>query len=126
MAFYTKAPELWLLYAVSTYQIIGQFVTTMQEWHAKMQANKTFPNFLVYIQNKYTKQVKCNRCHCQGGLVNVLQAQSEQQIKNMMNMFEKLLTSMQPSGAMSIAAVPPIAPTNFPPCKECPRCNKKH
>jgi hypothetical protein len=26
-----------------------------------MPANKTFPNFRVYIQNKYTKQVKRNR-----------------------------------------------------------------
>jgi hypothetical protein len=56
-----KQPELRLLYAVSTYQISGQFDAAMQEWHAKTLANKTFPNFRVYIQNKYTKQVKCNR-----------------------------------------------------------------
>jgi hypothetical protein len=33
----------------------------MQKWHAKVLANKTFPNFRVYIQNEYTKQVKRNR-----------------------------------------------------------------
>jgi hypothetical protein len=56
-----KQPELCLLYAVLTYQISGQFNAAMQEWHANMLANKTFPNFRVYIQNKYTKQVKRNR-----------------------------------------------------------------
>jgi hypothetical protein len=56
-----KQLELHLLYAVSTYQISGQFDAAMREWHAKMPANKTFPNFRVYIQNEYTKQVKCNR-----------------------------------------------------------------
>ncbi len=56
-----KQPELRLSYAVSTYQISGQFNAAMQEWHAKMLAKKTFPNFRVYIQNKYTKQVKRNR-----------------------------------------------------------------
>ncbi len=56
-----KQPELGLLYAVSTYQISGQFDAAMQEWHAKTLANKTFPNFCVYIQNEYTKQVKRNR-----------------------------------------------------------------
>ncbi len=59
--FIPKQPELRLLYAVSTYQISGQFDAAMQEWHAKMLANKTFPNFCVYIQNEYTKQVKRNR-----------------------------------------------------------------
>jgi hypothetical protein len=56
-----KQPELCLLYAVSTYQISGQFDAAMQEWHAKTLANKTFPNFCVYIQNEYTKQIKHNR-----------------------------------------------------------------
>jgi hypothetical protein len=45
-----KQPELRLSYAVSTYQISGQFDAAMQEWHAKTLANKTFPNFRVYIQ----------------------------------------------------------------------------
>ncbi len=44
-----KQPELCLLFAVSTYQISGQFDAAMWEWHAKMLANKTFPNFRVYI-----------------------------------------------------------------------------
>ncbi len=56
-----KQPELRLLYAMSIYQISGQFDAAMQEWHAKTPANKTFLNFRVYIQNKYTKQVKHNR-----------------------------------------------------------------
>jgi hypothetical protein len=56
-----KQPELRLSYAVSTYQISGQFDAAMREWQAKTPANKTFPNFRVYIQNEYTKQVKCNR-----------------------------------------------------------------
>jgi len=56
-----KQPELRLLYAVSTYQTSGQFDTAMREWHAKVAADKTFPKFRVYIQNKYTKQVKRNR-----------------------------------------------------------------
>jgi hypothetical protein len=56
-----KQPELRLLYAVSTYQISGQFDAAMREWHVKAAADKTFPRFCVYIQNKYTKQVKRNR-----------------------------------------------------------------
>ncbi len=148
-----KQPELRLLYAVSTYQISGQFDAAMQEWHAKTLADKTFPNFRVYIQNKYTKQVKRNRsttgsvgkgiankatevpeqkfldAKTQAMVIaevaNVLQAQNEQQMKNMMSMFEKLLTSMQ-SSAMPVAFVPPKTPTNCQPCMGCPHCNKKH
>ena len=56
-----KQPELRLSYAVSTYQISGQFDAAMREWHAKTAADKTFPRFRVYIQNEYTKQVKRNR-----------------------------------------------------------------
>jgi hypothetical protein len=56
-----KQPELLLSYAVSTYQVSGQFDAAMREWHAKPTADKTFPNFRVYIQNEYTKQVKRNR-----------------------------------------------------------------
>jgi hypothetical protein len=110
-----KQPELRLLYTVSTYQISGQFDAAMQEWHAKTLANKTFPNFCVYIKNKYTKQVKCNRSTARSvgkgiankatevpepnnldaeaqamviaEVANVLQAQNEQQMKNMMSMF---------------------------------------
>jgi hypothetical protein len=51
-----KQPELRLSYAVSTYQISGQFDAAMQEWHTKTPANKTFPNFRVYIQNEYTNR----------------------------------------------------------------------
>ncbi len=115
-----KQPELRLSYAASTYQISGQFNAAMQEWHAKMLANKTFPNFRVYIQNEYTKQVKRNRstagsvgkgiankatevpeqkfsdAKAQAMVIaevaNVLQAQNKQQMKNMMSMFKKLLT----------------------------------
>ncbi len=148
-----KQPELRLSYTVSTYQISGQFDAAMQERHAKTLANKTFPNSRVYIQNKYTKQVKRNRltagfvgkgiankatevpeqifldAKAQAMVIaevaNVLQAQSEQQMKNMMSMFEKLLTSMQSSG-MPVTVVPPKTPTNRQPRMGCPHCNKKH
>jgi hypothetical protein len=134
-----KQPELRLSYAVSTYQISAQFDAVMREWHAKMPANKTFPNFRVYIQNEYTKQVKRNRSIAGSvgkgiankatevpeqkfldakaqamviaNVANVLQAQNEQQMKNMMSMYKKLLTSMQ-SSAMPVAVVPPKTPTN--------------
>jgi hypothetical protein len=56
-----KQPELRLLYAVSTYQTSGQFDAAMREWHAKLSANKTFPNFCVYIQTEFTTMVKRNR-----------------------------------------------------------------
>jgi hypothetical protein len=77
----------------------------------------------VYIQNEYTKQGKRNRLTARSvgkgiankamevpeqkfldaeaqamvitEVANVLQAQNEQQMKNMMSMFKKLLTSMQ-------------------------------
>jgi hypothetical protein len=58
-------------------------------------------------------------------VANVLQAQNEQQMKNMMSMFEKLLTSMQSSGT-PVAVVPPKTPTNCQPRMGCPHCNKKH
>ena len=54
-------PELRLLYAVSTYQISRQFDAAMQEWHARLATKKCFPKYCVYIQNKYTKEVKRNR-----------------------------------------------------------------
>ncbi len=54
-----KQLELRLSYAVLTYQTSGQFDAAMRKWHAKLPVNKTFPNFRVYIQNKYgqTEQV---------------------------------------------------------------------
>jgi hypothetical protein len=104
-----------------------------------MLTNKTFPNFRVYIQNKYTKQVKHNRltagsvgkgiankatevpeqkfldAKAQAMVIaevaNVLQAQNEQQMKNMMSMFKKLLTSMQSSGTI---VKPKIKPSMTP------------
>jgi len=54
-------PDLRLSYAVSTYQISRQFDAAMREWHARLLTNKSFSKFRVYIQNKYTKQVKWNR-----------------------------------------------------------------
>ncbi len=118
-----------------------------------MLANKTFPNFCVYIQNEYTKQVKRNRLTAGSirkgiankatempeqkfldakaqvmviaKVANVLQAQNKQQMKNMMSMFEKLLTSMQ-SSAMPVAVVLLEPPTNCQPRMGCPHCNKKH
>jgi hypothetical protein len=56
-----KQPELRLLYAISTYQTFGQFDAAMQEWHTKFLVDKTFPNFRMYIQTKYTKMIKWNR-----------------------------------------------------------------
>ncbi len=44
-----KQPELRLSYAVSTYQISGQFDAAMREWHAKPTTDKTSPTFRVYI-----------------------------------------------------------------------------
>ncbi len=136
-----KQPELRLLYTVSTYQISGQFNAAKREWHAKMPANKTFTNFRVYIQNKYTKQVKHNRSTAGSigkgiankatevpeqkfldtkaqamviaRVANVLQAQNEQQMKNMMSMFKKLLTSIQ-SSATPVTVVPPKTPNKLP------------
>ena len=126
-----KQPELRLSYAVSTYQTSGQFDAAMREWHAKLAADKTFPKFRVYIQNEYTKQVKRNRstagsvgkgiankameeklsdAEAQAMVItevaNVLQAQHAEQMKNMMAMFEKRLTSM-PAPVMPAAVAPP-------------------
>ncbi len=89
----------------------------MREWHAKLSTNKTFPNFRVYIQNEYTKMIKWNRstagavgkgiankateekfsdAEAQAMVIaevgNVLQAQNAEQMKNMMSMFENLLS----------------------------------
>jgi len=136
--------ELHLSYAVSTYQTSGQFDTAMREWHAKVAADKTFPKFRVYIQNEYTKQVKRNRStagsigkgiankamedkfsddEAQAMVIaevaNVLQAQTVEQMKNMMAMFEKLISSM-PTTVTPTAVVPPK--TLCQPRNECPHC----
>jgi hypothetical protein len=58
-------------------------------------------------------------------VANVLQTQNKQQMKNMMSMFKKLLTSLQ-SSATPVAIVPPKTPTNCQPCMGFPHCNKKH
>jgi hypothetical protein len=130
-----KQPELRLSYAVSTYQISSQFDAAMREWHAKAAADKTFPRFRVYIQNKYTKQVKRNRSTAGSvkkgiankateeifsdaeaqvmviaEVANVLQAQNAEQMKNMMAMFEKLISSMPTT--VTPATVPPKHPVN--------------
>ncbi len=143
-----KQPELRLSYAVSTYQTSGQFDAAMRKWHAKLLADKTFPNFQVYIQIEFTKMVKRNRstdgsvgkgiankatedkisnAEAQAMVIaevaNVLQAQNAEQMKNMMAMFEKLLAS-----ASAQAHVTPPNPPKTPcqPRTECPHCNKKH
>ncbi len=145
-----KQPELRLSYAVSTYQISGQFDAAMRKWHAKPTTDKTSPNFRVYIQNEYTKQVKRNRstagsvgkgianaaaedklsdAEAQALVIaevaNVLKEQNDQQMKTMMGMFEKILTSMQSAGTNTVN-VPAKAPSNCPPRTECLHCNKKH
>jgi len=128
-----KQPKLHLSYAVSTYQTSGQFDAAMREWHAKVAADKTFPKFSVYIQNEYTKQVKRNRsaagsagkgiankateekfsdAEAQAMIIaevaNVLQAQNAEQMKNMMAMFEKLISSM-PNPPINPATSAPTA-----------------
>jgi len=143
----SKQPELRLSYAVSTYQTSGQFDAAMHEWHAKLSANKTFPNFHVYIQMEITKMVKRNRSTAGSmgkgivnkateeklsdakaqamviaEVVNVLQAQNAEQMKNMMTMFEKLLAAQAPAAPLVVN--PPKASRQ--PRKECPHCSKKH
>jgi hypothetical protein len=127
-----KQPELRLLYVVSTYQTSVQFDAAMREWHAKLSADKTFPNFRVYIQIEFTKMVKQNRStagsvgkgiankatedkisdtEAQAMLIaevaNVLQAQNAEQMKNMMAMFEKLLAS----ASAQAPVMPSVQPT---------------
>mgnify|MGYP006143926759 CR=1 FL=1 len=144
-----KQPELRLSYAVSTYQTSGQFDAAMREWHAKLSANKTFPNFRVYIQTEFTKMVKRNRSTAGSvgkgiankemeekfsdaeaqvmviaEVANVLQAQNAEQMKQMMTMFEKLLASAQVQPAAPPISNTPKTPRQ--PRKECPHCSKKH
>ena len=145
-----KQAELRLSYAVSTYQTSGQFDAAMREWHAKLSADKTFSNFRVYIQTEYTKMVKWNRSTAGSvgkGIVNevtenklsdaeaqamviaevanVLQAQNAEQMKNMMAMFEKLLTAQAP--IVPVVDNPPKTPKRpRQPRAECPHCSKKH
>ena len=122
----------------------------MREWHAKLSADKTFPNFRVYIQIEFTKMVKRNRSTARSvgkgiankatedkisdaeaqamviaEVANVLQAQNAEQMKNMMAMFEKLLAS---ASAQAPVTPPVVNPPKTPrqPCTECPHCNKKH
>ncbi len=57
---------------------------------------------------------------------NALKEQNDQQMKTMMSMFKKILTSMHPAGTMLTATIPPKAPSNCTPRTECPHCNKKH
>ena len=145
-----KQAELRLSYAVSTYQTSGQFDAAMREWHARLSADKTFSNFRVYIQTEYTKMVKRNRstagsvgkgianvvtenklsdAEAQAMVIaevaNVLQAQNAEQMKNMMAMFEKLLSAQAP--IVPIVDNPPKTPkTPRQPRAECPHCSKKH
>ena len=56
-------------------------------------------------------------------VVNVLQAQNVEQMKNMMAMFEELFALVQAPTAPVVVA-PPKTPRQ--PCKDCPHCGKKH
>ena len=143
-----KQPELRLSYAVSTYQTSGQFDAAMRKWHAKLTADKTFSNFRMYIQNEFTKMVKQNRstagsvgkgiankatdeifsdAEAQAMVIaevaNVLQAQNAEQMKHMMAMFEKLISSIPTT--ITPAAVNSTKKTRQP-RTECPHCSKKH
>ena len=142
-----KQHELRLSYAVLTYQTSGQFDAAMQELHVKLLVDKTFSNFCVYIQTEYTNMVKRNRLTAGSvgkgiankaaeekisdaeaqamviaEVVNVLQAQNVEQMKNTMAMFKKLLASAQ------APAAPIVNPPKMlrQPRKECPHCSKKH
>ncbi len=120
----------------------------MQEWHAKLSASKTFPNFRVYIQTEFTMMAKRNRSTARSvgkgiankatedkildaeaqamviaKVANVLQAQNAEQMKTMMAMFEKLLASNN-SPVTPPVVNPPTTPRQ--PRTECPHCNKKH
>jgi len=53
-----KQPEIRLSYATATFQTSGQFDPAMREWHACTLPNKAFAKFRVFIQHKYTSQVK--------------------------------------------------------------------
>ena len=53
-------------------------------------------------------------------VANVLHAQNLEQMKNMMTMFQLLLTAMQ----LTVTVVPPN--TNCQTHRECPYCKKEH
>ena len=121
----------------------------MQEWHARLPANKKFSQFRVYIQNKYTKKVKRNRSTAKSfgkgiantvteesisdfeaqamviaKVANALHEQNAENMKNMMTMFKELLTSVQPPTVPAAGTKPPRQPRQ--PKTECPNCKKKH
>ncbi|KAL7488542.1 hypothetical protein ACHAW6_014128 [Cyclotella cf. meneghiniana] len=56
-----KQPEIRLSYTVATFQTSSQFDPAMCEWNACTLIIKTCVKFKVFIQHKYTKQVKQNR-----------------------------------------------------------------
>jgi hypothetical protein len=78
------------------------------------------------IANKATEE-KISDAEAQAMVIvevaNVLQAQNAEQMKNMMAMFEKLISSM-PTTVTPAAVPPPKTPRQ--PRNECPHCKKKH
>lgn len=145
-----KQPEIRLSYAVATFQTSGQFDAPLREWDARPLADKTFTKFRRFIQNEFTQQVKKNRttagsvgkgiankvteepeqrlsdAEAQAMVIaevaNVLSAQNQEQMKQMMSMFKEMLTSFKPAAAPAPA---PTAPTRQTP-KPCTHCKKRH
>jgi hypothetical protein len=110
----------------------------------------------VFIQHEYTNQVKQNRstagsvgkgianmtteetkqqisnAEAQAMVIaevaNVLQVQNQEQMKTMMNMFEKILTSMHPAAIAPAPTASSRRPRNSyqSSYQSCPHCKKMH
>ena len=58
---------LCLAFALASTYATGEYKNTLQEWYAKGDTIKTFPNFWVYIQNEFSKKTKHSKTSAQSG-----------------------------------------------------------
>jgi len=110
-----KKPKLQLAFALSTFQSSGEFDPALCEWDTKPNADQTFVNFRVFVQKEFGKHNKQNKTTAKSAghaiansitdkeveqieqalfvaeLANSMQEQSQNQCKEMMELFKAKL-----------------------------------
>lgn len=145
-------PSLRLAFALTTFEASKEFDPDIRRWKDKDPADKTFPNFRIFMQKAFTDRNKHDKTTAKAsghGIANsatdekmdkldeteaaalaiaevamVMQSNQEKQFKQMMELFKEVMKSNVPGGAPFQAPAP--APTQPKQRKVCPHCNRPH
>jgi hypothetical protein len=124
-----KNPELQLAFALATFQSAGDFEPALCKWEVKPMADQTLANFCIFMQKESSKHHKQNKTTAKlvgygiansitnkevdqieqleaqalmiAKLANSMQEQSQEQFKEMMEMFKATLNTNSPTPTIS-------------------------